>query len=603
MADNLSDSPPLAVDLDHLNSLARQFAEMDMYREAEDLFEVALRLDPHNRGLQLGLASIRQQLKQERRAEEHDAEQAIREKYRRRAIDACHFFGLAALYRDRGKKDLAYECLQIALKTDTISPSAFKLQGRIQFEEKNYDAARDALRTARRFNPFDRWTAELLGRVEYEREDFKECLAQTIDAFLLLSDADRADGESLKARIRDVKRLLKFDGDDTVSMFHERQQKLQTDFDRLELQRERFLHDQAEARHAQEPDERTESGRIMVALRLRQFEIFRRLNDEHVFQLTRVSTVENFEPGEEIFAFGGKGQDLHLLEDGNVVMRRPTSYGDFEMARLGAGSLFGEVNFISRSERGAAAVAEGRVQIVRLDSMALEKVIEERPDLGVKLYSSLWQGLALKLRSSNEQLRTFFSDVGDEQRLKKLREAGEGDAVLGASSQTLELLREQGLSGNELQTLANFSNVKRYPGGTFLFHEGDPGDEMYVVLEGQVMISKFIPGGGEEALAILERGDFFGEMSLIDGAPRSADAKAFHGSVTVVAFDQQTLNEVELVDPRASIDFIRLLCQLMCQRLREIDEKITAWRIMSGHRPNEDTQVGFELPHELAQPH
>ncbi len=115
-----------------------------------------------------------------------------------------------------------------------------------------------------------------------------------------------------------------------------------------------------------------------------------------------------------------------------------------------------------------------------------------------------------------------------------------------------------------------------------IFAEGDPGREMYVVLEGRVRISKFIPGGGEEALAILERGDFFGEMALIDGQPRSADARAHGGPVTVLALDEATIKEVLTVDPEASLEFLQLLCRLVAKRLREIDEKVIGWRIMSG---------------------
>ena len=107
---------------------------------------------------------------------------------------------------------------------------------------------------------------------------------------------------------------------------------------------------------------------------------------------------------------------------------------------------------------------------------------------------------------------------------------------------------------------------------------------MYVILEGRVIISKFIPGAGEEALAILERGDFFGEMSLIDGEPRSADAKAYGGQLTVLALDQETVREVLAMDPHAALEFLQLLCRLIANRLREIDEKVIGWRIMSGER-------------------
>ncbi len=107
---------------------------------------------------------------------------------------------------------------------------------------------------------------------------------------------------------------------------------------------------------------------------------------------------------------------------------------------------------------------------------------------------------------------------------------------------------------------------------------------MYVVLEGRVLITKYIPGAGEEALAILERGDFFGEMSLIDGELRSADARAHGGPLTVLAIDQGTIQEMLALDPQASLDFMKLLCRLVAKRLREIDEKVIGWRILSGER-------------------
>ena len=597
----MSHTNDLPVDLEKVSTLARQLADIDMVHEAAHLFEMALRLDPHNRGVQLGLAKIRNRLKHEAGVQKRDAEAALREKFRRNAIDACHFFGLAALYRDRKKKTLAAECVEIALQKEPVHPYAYLLQGRILFEEKDYDGARRVLRTARRFNPFDRAIAELLGRVEREREHYQEALEATVDAFLLLPEEDHGDGKVLKDRIRELKKLQGIEGSAFVDLFHQRQEKLQTDFDRLELQRERYLQEKAATATPSTADEAA-SGRIVTAVRLRQFDIWKRLNDEHVFQITQAVHQETHPPDTKLFALGDSSYDLFLIEDGEVLIRRPTHYGNFELARLGPGALMGEINFISRFERSADGVTADEVKLMRIDANALDTLIEERPDLGVKIYMSFWQGLALKLRGSNEQLRTFFNMEEDSKKLDELRQAGQGDQVEGASTDTLQLLQEQGLSGAELQTLADFSNVKRYPGGTFLFHEGDPGHEMYVVLEGKVMISKFIPGGGEEALAILERGDFFGEMSLIDNAPRSADAKAFQGPATVVAFDQQTLREVEISDPKASIDFIRLLCQLMCQRLREVDEKITSWRIMSGQRPDEEgDHVGFEFPPELAE--
>ncbi len=276
--------------------------------------------------------------------------------------------------------------------------------------------------------------------------------------------------------------------------------------------------------------------------------------------MTRAAFPATLPAGAKLFGAGEPGADLYLVEKGEILVRLPTAYGAFELARLPGGVILGELGYIARYKRSADAVAATEVQLVRLDANELDLLVEERPDLGVKVFSCFWQSLAQKLRGASEQLRAFEADAAQDSLHKSRQKLPTAGSRLGNvdSSTKIDLLREQGLTGAELQTLADFSNVKRFPSGTFLFHEGDPGNEMYVVLEGKVMISKYIPGGGEEALAILEQGDFFGEMSLIDGQPRSADAEAYQGALTVIAFDELTIKEVQSVDPRAAVDFIRL---------------------------------------------
>jgi CRP-like cAMP-binding protein len=133
-----------------------------------------------------------------------------------------------------------------------------------------------------------------------------------------------------------------------------------------------------------------------------------------------------------------------------------------------------------------------------------------------------------------------------------------------------------------MKLLATFSEEERFSGGAALFREGDAGDKLYIVMDGRVRISKFIPGIGEEALAILGRGEFFGEMALIDDQPRSADAWAHEGDATVLAIDRSVLQEVLSMDPAASLQFLNLLCRLISRRLREIDEKLVQWKMMAG---------------------
>src|SRR5688572_2497779 len=76
-----------------------------------------------------------------------------------------------------------------------------------------------------------------------------------------------------------------------------------------------------------------------------------------------------------------------------------------------------------------------------------------------------------------------------------------------------------------VERLAGICAEESYRVGDVIFKEGDVGDKLYLILEGRVRISREVSGMGEEALAILGPGAAFGEMSLIDDFPRSADAR------------------------------------------------------------------------------
>ena len=72
-------------------------------------------------------------------------------------------------------------------------------------------------------------------------------------------------------------------------------------------------------------------------------------------------------------------------------------------------------------------------------------------------------------------------------------------------------------------------------------------------------------------------------MALIDSQPRSADARAHTGGCTVFRIDRTRLHEVLEMDPDAARQFLRLLCRILCRRLRSMNERLVAWRLMAGH--------------------
>ena len=594
-----SDGTP-TIDVEELVSLAQRLAARERFEDAAELYLVALRLDPKNVGVKLGLADVRKRQRQRSGGPgPKTLREALREQHRRASIDAAHFLGLAHVYAEKGHNGRAGRCLEVARAKDPTAPGPYKLHGRILFRKKRFQRASEELAQALRFNPFDRETAELLGRAQYECRELDGALRSSVHAFLLLNEGDREGAERLRRRIRTLRQILGAGRRELTAVFHERQEFLHTAFDRLEWRRERFMEEEgllAEPLPAAAPVTVPASGsKVELAGRLRRQPLWAHLRDEQIFSLTRVVEEELHEAGDVLFAHGDRSRDLYLLEEGRIDVRRPTHYGTFSLGEIGAGELLGEVNYLTLQERSADAVILQPSQLVRLDGERLDRLVEDDPELAVQLYWSFWRSLAQKLRATNEQLRSFFAEEGRAENALALHRTGEVDVGRRVSvepSDKIRLFREQGLSRSELVTLATFSTERRFPDGAYLFQEGDEGDEMYIVLEGRARISKYIPGGGEEALAILERGDFFGEMSLIDGEPRSADARAHGGDLTVLALDQPTVHEVLSMDSQASLEFLQLLCRLVAHRLREIDEKVIGWRILAGGVPGEGTEGG-----------
>jgi CRP/FNR family cyclic AMP-dependent transcriptional regulator len=114
-----------------------------------------------------------------------------------------------------------------------------------------------------------------------------------------------------------------------------------------------------------------------------------------------------------------------------------------------------------------------------------------------------------------------------------------------------------------------------------IFKEGDTGDRCYIILKGEVRISKFIPNIGEEALAVLKPGDYFGEMALIDNFPRSAHAIANSDS-ELYSISKTELDKILILDRELGYKLLWAFTKTLSKRLRETNEKLAGFLAMSG---------------------
>lgn len=138
----------------------------------------------------------------------------------------------------------------------------------------------------------------------------------------------------------------------------------------------------------------------------------------------------------------------------------------------------------------------------------------------------------------------------------------------------------EGLTQGQLARLAQIGHSRTYPAGAFLFREGETGQEMFVIAEGKVRISKSVPGIGEEALAVLEPGQYFGEMAVIEDSPRSADAIA-HVSCSVWVIERARLDQLMFTDKDLAYVLLWTFVRTLSERLRETNEKIKGFFALS----------------------
>lgn len=110
--------------------------------------------------------------------------------------------------------------------------------------------------------------------------------------------------------------------------------------------------------------------------------------------------------------------------------------------------------------------------------------------------------------------------------------------------------------------------VVRYKSGDLIYREGDQGSEMYIVQSGAVEIARSL-AGKDHVVAVMEKGDFFGEMSILEGCPRTASARAVEDSelveITSAVFDRMIRGNIEIA--------VRMLRKLS-SRLQEANRKV-----------------------------
>jgi CRP-like cAMP-binding protein/tetratricopeptide (TPR) repeat protein len=579
----------LPIEADDLLALARRYSDQGMYDESIHLYEMAEKLKPGSVSLRINLARVRDLKKEAEAARYQDVKAEVIGERGRDEVDSSQYVGLAQYYMAKDQTSKAIELLEIAKIKTPNNYRPFEILGRLYYSQGEWDVAHEEIQKARKLNPFDRGLAEISGRIQFELKNYDRSLDDFVDAFLLATDQKGEATEPVRRMINTLKRVHNIDAKDLNHRIKERVEQLQLCTERLELRKENLFRfdPRKDLKGILQKITRAAEKRedlITTSHDLRRLAVFQHMKDEQIFRLSRFARVEGYATGDYVFREEDRSMDFYVVKDGKIEIRKETPFGPQILGTLTADTIFGEMNFIDRTHRSSDGLAIEASACYTFSFSALDQLMDEEKELAVGLHWAFWRSLTEKVRDANEQLKLFFQEdakrgAGRKRAVDQKREIQQ---VTVKSEDKVDLFRERGLSAAEMKLLATFSSEERFREGSMIFREGERGEKLYIVLDGRVRISKFIPGVGEEALTVLDRGDFFGEMALIDDKPRSADGKAHEGDATVLSIDRATLNEILSMDPHASLQFLNLLCRMISRRLREINEKIVQWKYMSG---------------------
>ncbi len=305
---------------------------------------------------------------------------------------------------------------------------------------------------------------------------------------------------------------------------------------------------------------------------------FAHLADDQVAALATVSERVAFAPGETVYPENAPDRDLWVVLSGAVELSRTTPVGAQRLARLGWGSLLGEVGFLDGMSREATAVSGGVCELLRVPFEPAQRLMESDPGFAVALLRLFWLALARKIREANEAMTRLIASG----RRARPAEGAAGLRLAVDDGRKVAVLTAQGLSTRGVDLIAGSMRTERFEAGELIFSEGSAGAVFYVVADGTARITRRLPDIGEEALLFVGRGGFFGAVSVMDRRPRTADARAHGDGCTVLSIDRRRLDSLLGRDPVAAREFLALVCRGLCTRVRGMAGQLVAWRIMAG---------------------
>jgi cAMP-dependent protein kinase regulator len=241
--------------------------------------------------------------------------------------------------------------------------------------------------------------------------------------------------------------------------------------------------------------------------------LFSDLKKKELARVIEKIQAKQYARGAAVCQEGDSGDSIFIISHGKVGIFRQNASGEkVFITELKEGDFFGEFGFFSNSRRTATVEAVVDTEVLEITKQDLEEIIREFPSVSEVLFKFYKERVLDSLLATSSLFRSFPPQ-------------------------------------ERKQILSKFS-MEVVPAGATVLEEGAPGDSLYIIKEGQVEVFTVDVQGAPLTLAQLKEGDFFGEISLLTGRPRTASIKVLQAAellrLTKNDFDQIIENHPEV---------------------------------------------------------
>ena len=295
--------------------------------------------------------------------------------------------------------------------------------------------------------------------------------------------------------------------------------------------------------------------------------------------------IVSFRKGSYLVVEGKENTDhFYIIQKGNVQCVKATGAG-LAPTVYGPGDFVGVVPCMSDHLQIETAIAATDVMAISVRKDQYPELISQNTPVALKIIKTF----ANRMRVMNEMLTkaTLHSVVQDTyEQIFKVASFYEKNALpdvaVFAYYQYLKTkpegpnadLAKQKFVALKPKTHAVYFEPtaepsRQYPKDTMIFSEAQTGSDMFIIQRGEVSITKVV-NGNEVTLAVLKKGDMFGEMALIENKPRSANALA-HSDCTLMVINRSNFNQMVATQPQLVAKLTTTLADRLWSMYRQLD--------------------------------